>query len=91
MSLRGAWTPCIFFIAHSNHASKTVENLAPSGGDDDDEVYEDDAGDLSDDSLENPAAAAAEKGEKRLSPEKEIALQTLDDVLNEAEKSMGGE
>ena len=60
---------------------------------DDDEVYCEDnneEADLSDDSLEkggkDVASAAASK---RLSPEKEIALQTLDDVLNEAEKSMG--
>ncbi len=48
--------------------------------DDDDATPADDQ--LSVDSLE-------EKGAKRLSPEKEMALQTLDDVLKEAEESMG--
>ena len=53
---------------------------------DDDEAYDDnnDDAELSDDSLEKGVKAS-----KRLSPEKEMALQTLDDVLNEAEKSMG--
>ena len=73
-----------------NLEAKTVDEITTG---DDVEVYGEDnneEADLSDDSLEkggkDVASAAASK---RLSPEKEIALQTLDDVLNEAEKSMG--
>ena len=59
-------------------------------GDDDDAYGEDnnEEGELSDDSLEKGGSRTAANS-KRLSPEKEMALQTLDDVLNEAEKSMG--
>ena len=69
-----------------NLEAKTVDEIITG---DDDEVYCDDnneEADLSDDSLEKGGKDVASK---RLSPEKEIALQTLDDVLNEAEKSMG--
>ena len=60
-------------------------------GDDDDAYGEDnnEEGELSDDSLEKGGSSRTVANSKRLSPEKEMALQTLDDVLNEAEKSMG--
>ena len=69
--------------------AKIVEEFRPAG--DDDEVYGEDNNDeaeLSDDSLEKEGEGV-KAASKRLSPEKEMALQTLDDVLNEAEKSMG--
>ena len=61
-----------------NLEAKTVEKFTTGDDDDDNEEAE-----LSDDSLEKGVE------EKRLSPEKEMALQALDEVLNEAEKSMG--
>ena len=72
--------------------AKIVEEFRPAG--DDDEVYGEDNNDeaeLSDDSLEKGGGEGVnvKAASKRLSPEKEMALQTLDDVLNEAEKSMG--
>lgn len=63
-------------------SARTLQPLPSSPRD---EIDDDDNGEISDDSLD----VKAEKGEKRLSPEKEMALQTLDDVLKEAEESMG--